>query len=662
MKKRFNSIDEYVNYFLELIQLEREAEKEFHLREIESLSGKEREKKGRAILGLKGKFYGEIIGGFKVYRFYRDNMPEHQIKVGDVVLLSKRNPLKNGIEGTVLDKGKNFISITLKQDIRNVESGKWRIDLYVNDVTFKRMVEALYDISVGKSLFPVEFLLGYGEPLLCQEDELQLKNVKLNEFQKEAVKRTVCSYPLFLIHGPPGTGKTTTLVETIYQHVKRGEKVLATADSNTAVDNIIEGLLNYSINVVRIGHPARLRKDLLNVSLDYKVQEHRDYEKLRMITDKIQELREKQEYYLKPTAQRRRGLTYEEIVNYAQSGIKVRGIKVKKLKDMANWIQINRKIKKLAKERDKIERKILREVLKEAQVVCTTNSTAGGDFLKNQKFDTVFIDEASQATEPSCLIPMVKAKKAVLAGDHKQLPPTVLNPEAKDLSYTLFERFIDLYKEVSYTLRVQYRMNEKIKEFPSREFYNNLLISDESVKDIKLSDITGKTSENPILSDNPIVFIDTKGEFPEKIKKGSMSKYNPKEAKLVKEVVKELIDFGVKPEDIGIITPYKDHEEYLKTLVKDVEIHTVDGFQGREKEVIIISLVRSNPEEEIGFLDDVRRLNVAITRAKRKLIIIGDVNTLGKHDIYRKLIEYIKESGILTDIYEIEKNPAQSRV
>ncbi|NPA52590.1 MAG: IGHMBP2 family helicase [Aquificae bacterium] len=653
MKLKFKNTDEYINHFLELIQLEREAEKEFHLNEIKNLTGKEREKKGRAILKLKGKYVGEMLGGFKIYRFYREDMPEHQIKVGDVVLISKKNPLKSGIEGTVLDKGKNFISVTLKQEIKNIEKGYWRVDLFVNDVTFKRMVEALYQISIGKSLFPVEFLLGEGNPYICEEKLEHIENKNLNQYQKEAVKKAVCSYPIFLIHGPPGTGKTTTLVEAIIQSVKKGEKVLATADSNTAVDNIIEGLLKYDINIVRIGHPARLRKELLNISLDYKVQEHKDYTKLQQIIKKINQLKQKQEEYLKPIPKRRRGLSYEEIVQFAQAGLKIRGIKIKKLKDMAKWIEIQKQLKKLFKERDKIEKNIIRELLNDAQVICATNSSTGGEFLKDKKFDVVFIDEASQATEPSCLIPMVKAKKAVLAGDHKQLPPTVLNPKAKDLTFTLFERFIKLYPEASYMLRVQYRMNDKIKEFPSREFYNNLLISAETVKDIKLSDLTGKKYTDPIINDVPIVFVDTKGEFPEKTKKGSKSKYNPKEAKLVKQVVEKLLKAGIKPEDIGVITPYKDHEEYLKNLIKDVEIHTVDGFQGREKEVIIISLVRSNPQEEIGFLDDTRRLNVAITRAKRKLIIIGDMNTLIKHSIYKKLIEYIKKEGQIVDFEQI---------
>ena len=655
MKLRFENIDEYVNHFLRLIQLEREAEKEFHLNEIKNLSGKEREKKGRAILKLKGRYIGEIIGGFKVYRFYREDMPEHQIKVGDVVLISKKNPLKSGIEGTVLDKGKNFISITLKQEIKNIEKGYWRVDLFVNDVTFKRMVEALYDISVGKSLFPIDFLLGYGEPLVCEEDIHNFKNESLNQYQKEAVKKAVYSYPLFLIHGPPGTGKTTTLVETIIQHVKQEKKILATADSNTAVDNIIEGLLKYDINVVRIGHPARLRKELLSTSIDYKVQEHKDYEKLYQIVEKINQLKEKQQQYLKPTAQRRRGLTYDEILQFANAGLKVRGIKTKKLKDMARWIEIQKHIKKLQKEKEKLERKITRDILNNAHVICATNSSAGGEFLKDKKFDIVFIDEASQSTEPSCLIPMVKANKVILAGDHKQLPPTVLNPQAKDLSFTLFERFIQIYPEASYILRIQYRMNDKINQFPSKEFYNGLLISAPEVKDIKLSDLIGKTYDNPVVNDIPIVFIDTKGEFPEKVKKGSKSKYNPKEAKLVKKIVETLLKSGLKPEHIGVITPYKDHEDYLKKLIHEIEVHTVDGFQGREKEVIIISLVRSNPEEEIGFLDDIRRLNVAITRAKRKLIIIGDTKTLGNHTIYKKLIDYIKQEGIIIDYTQIEK-------
>jgi len=257
----------------------------------------------------------------------------------------------------------------------------------------------------------------------------------------------------------------------------------------------------------------------------------------------------------------------------------------------------------------------------------------------------VVIDEATQATEPSCLIPLIKARKAIMAGDHKQLPPTILNPDAGALSFTLFERLVRLFPKATYMLRIQYRMNETIMKFPSEKFYNGALIAAESVKDIKLSDLVKSLPRHPALDDTPVVFIDTGGKFLEKTRPGSFSKYNPEEARLVKEIVDKLVEAGLSAEKIGVITPYKDHEDYLKSRIKDVEIHTVDGFQGREKEVIVLSLVRSNPQEEIGFLSDLRRLNVAITRAKRKLIIIGDQSTLSSHPVYQDLLEFIKKSG-----------------
>lgn len=317
---------------------------------------------------------------------------------------------------------------------------------------------------------------------------------------------------------------------------------------------------------------------------------------------------------------------------------------------MAKWIELQNQIKNLIEEKKKIENQIVDEILKTADVVLATNSTAGNEFLENRTFEVLVLDEASQSTEPSALIPLIKAKKVIMAGDHKQLPPTVLHPDAKDLSYTMFERFIDLYPEASYMLRIQYRMNDLIKEFPSKEFYNGELISHDSVKDIKLSDIAKQKSDNPALDDTPIVFIDTKGKFMEKTRRGSFSKYNPEEAKFVKNLVEELKKMGIPSEDIGVITPYKDHEDYLKQLIPDVEVKTVDGFQGREKEVIIISLVRSNPQEEIGFLEDLRRLNVALTRAKRKLILVGDAKTLSSNEVYKRLIEFIKEKGKVLEV------------
>ncbi|NPA14219.1 MAG: IGHMBP2 family helicase [Aquificae bacterium] len=652
-KKVFKDRKEYSNHFKKLIELEREAEKEFHIREIQLLTGKEREQRGRAILGLKASYKGEIVGGYKVYRFGRPDMPEnHQIKVGDVVLVSRTNPLKEGVEGTVYEKGKKYLDIAFSDPPPDLTRGYWRVDLYVNDITFKRMNKALTLFEEGKTNYPEEVVLGKGKNLLkVEEKEIKPFNENLNQYQLEAVKKALGSNPLFLIHGPPGTGKTTTLVEIIEQLVKNEKKqVLATADSNTAVDNLMERLIKRNLDVVRVGHPARVSKELIEHSLDYKVQHHPRYKEIQEIEKKIDQIKEEQANYLKPTPQWRRGLSDKQILELARQNKKTRGIKLSKIKSMAKWIELQNQIKNLIEEKKKIENQIVDEILKTADVVLATNSTAGNEFLENRTFEVLVLDEASQSTEPSALIPLIKAKKVIMAGDHKQLPPTVLHPDAKDLSYTMFERFIDLYPEASYMLRIQYRMNDLIKEFPSKEFYNGELISHDSVKDIKLSDIAKQKSDNPALDDTPIVFIDTKGKFMEKTRRGSFSKYNPEEAKFVKNLVEELKKMGIPSEDIGVITPYKDHEDYLKQLIPDVEVKTVDGFQGREKEVIIISLVRSNPQEEIGFLEDLRRLNVALTRAKRKLILVGDAKTLSSNEVYKRLIEFIKEKGKVLEV------------
>jgi predicted DNA helicase len=643
LKLKFEDKTEYRLYWEKYIQLERNAEKEFHLKEILELSGKEREKRGRAILNLKAKYEGEIIGEFHLYRFIREDMPDHQINVGDVVLVSRKNPLKDGIEGTAFEKGKHYLTIAFSQLLPKAK--QWRIDLFVNDITFKRMLGTLEFFEKGYSLYDEKIILGDGKSEFEEIEEIEFVNKNLNEYQKEAVKLALSSEKLFLIHGPPGTGKTTTLIETIIQHIKCGKTILATADSNTAVDNIVEGLLKNNVKVVRIGHPARLKKELLEVSIDAVAEKHPKYEEIRKLDKKIKKFKTIQEVYLKPTAQRRRGLTDKQIMKYARSGKKARGQTVENIKSMAEWIRLQKEINKLYQEKKRIEEQILEDILNSSEVIATTNSSAGSEFLMDKYFDVIFIDEASQSVEPACLIPIIKGTKLIMAGDHKQLPPTVLHPEAKPLSFTMFERFMRIYPENSYMLRIQYRMNEKIKEFSSTHFYNGELISAEEVKDKKLSDLVEIDKKDRILDDTPIVFIDTLGKFMEETKKASRSKYNPKEAELVKYIVDKLKSMGIDVEDIGVITPYKDHEDYLKKLIPDVEVKTVDGFQGREKEVIIISLVRSNPDENIGFLDDLRRLNVALTRAKRKLIIIGDAKTLSSNETYRKLIEYIKQNG-----------------
>ena len=643
MRLTFKTPRDYATYFKRLVELERDAEKQFHINEIKRLSGRERERIGRAILRTRAHRAGQLVGGFKLYRFWRADMPDHQINVGDVVLVSVKNPLRDGIEGTVYEKGQSYLTVAFPEDTQlKISKRLFRIDLYINDITFRRMLDTLTLIENGVSNFPIEILLGKGE---IQVKEGDFDDEVLNEFQIEAARLAIGSFPVFLIHGPPGTGKTTTLVKIMKALVLKGEKVLATADSNNAVDNIVEGLIREGVQVTRIGHPARLKRELIEVSLDYKVEKHSDYGRLSEINAKIDEIKAHQSKFKKPVPAFRRGLSDEEILKYAKQGRGVRGVSARTIKSMARWIEKQRELNELYEKRDSLVSGIIREILDKTEVICTTNSTAGSDILLDRRFDVVVIDEATQATEPSCLIPLIKARKAIMAGDHKQLPPTILNPDAGALSFTLFERLVRLFPKATYMLRIQYRMNETIMKFPSEKFYNGALIAAESVKDIKLSDLLKSLPRHPALDDTPVVFIDTGGKFLEKTRPGSFSKYNPEEARLVKEIVDKLVEAGLSAEKIGVITPYKDHEDYLKSRIKDVEIHTVDGFQGREKEVIVLSLVRSNPQEEIGFLSDLRRLNVAITRAKRKLIIIGDQSTLSSHPVYQDLLEFIKKSG-----------------
>lgn len=630
--EKFASVEEYRNYFKELIEEERRAEKEFHLNEIKRLSGEERQKRGRAILGLKMRYVGEFLD-YKIYRFNRNNMPEHQIKVGDIVLISRGDPLKFNQEATVSGVGRNFIEVMSKEPI--FRSKLYRLDLFVNDITFKRMEEALEKLE--ESRFPVEILLGQRTPKI--EAVEGVNSPHLNPSQNRVLQKCIKS-ELFLIHGPPGTGKTTTLAEVIKQHI--GKKLLVTADSNVAVDNLVEKLKEFKI--VRIGHPARIESHLTRYSLDVQVRRHPRYKEVEKIMKKIDDLKHLQEKRTKkPTPSRRRGMSDEQILQLAKEGRSFRGVKGEWIKEMAEWIKIQQHINKLYDQRNQITGEIIGEILTGAEIVFSTNSGAGSEFLADREFDVVFVDEGAQAMEPAVLIPAVKAPQLFLAGDHKQLPPTILSGR-RELMETLFERFTKIYPNSAETLEIQYRMNDTLNRFPSCEFYECKVKSADEVKNIKLSDIL-PTPPAQLGGDTPIIFFDTMGKFLETQKADSPSRYNPKEGKFVRWCVHQLRESGAEDGWIGVITPYKDHEEYLKKLIEGVEIKSVDGFQGREKEIIILSLVRANPQEEIGFLQDLRRLNVAITRAKRKLIIVGDGKTISPHPTYHRLLEYIRKNG-----------------
>ncbi|MFW5904453.1 MAG: IGHMBP2 family helicase, partial [Candidatus Saliniplasma sp.] len=531
-----------------------------------------------------------------------------------------------------------------------------RIDLYVNDITYQRMLNAIESVSdlKGRKSNLIDKLLSYKELEQHDIEKIYYINQELNVSQKRAVKDSLKSEDIHLIHGPPGTGKTITCVEVIEQAVESSKSIIACADSNTAVDNLVEHLVNAGRDVVRVGHPARVTPILREHILDYLLEDNESFQKADELRQKALELKDRQEEYTYPSGRWRRGLSNEAIRSLAKKGKGSRGISPNKIKEMAKSIELQEKIDELFEEVDRMEDKAVDDILQRADVVCTTNSSAGSELLEGIEFDICVIDEATQATEPSCLIPIVKSKKVVMAGDHKQLPPTIKNKQAKEegLADTMFERIIAMYgSRVKTLLEVQYRMNEKIMHFSDDTFYEGRIKAHGSVKKHTLEGVLNKISDGKfsdvIDPKEPIVFVDTIGNMLEKSREGSTSKENPGESVLVSHIVDELIDEGISKMDIGVITPYDDQKDNIESRIdyQNIEVDTVDGFQGREKEVIILSLTRSNRSNDIGFLKDLRRLNVSITRAKRKLIIIGDSTTLAKHPVYDSLFKYIQDEG-----------------
>ncbi len=653
-----NGYSEYEGKYSRLIEMEREEEMERHRSEIENMSAEERQSEGRAVLGLKGKDEEKGLGGNHIVKFSKkEELPEHEISIGDLVMVSEGDPLgQDNPTGTVVEKTRYSISVAFPGKPPEFVFGRdLRMDLYVNDITFQRMLGALddfYAVTGGKRYLRA-VLLGAREPRFKEVEEFEFKNEYLDDSQKRAVKGSLEAEDMFLIHGPPGTGKTTALIETIEQHVERDQGVLATADSNVAVDNLVDFLNERGVYTVRVGHPARVTETLREHTLDFMVEKKEDYKEAQELWSKAEELSEKQDEHLFPSSKWRRGMSNRKIKNLAEKERSGRGVPPSKIKEMAKWIDLQEHKKRVIKKAKKLEDKAVDDIMDNAEVICTTNSTAGSDVMKDRDFDVVVIDEATQATEPSCLIAMNHADKVVMAGDHKQLPPTILNQKAKEegLEETLFERMLDVHgDDIKEMLEVQYRMNTDIMDFPSEEFYSSELVAAEGVGDHKIQfskEPSDELMERTMDPENVVVFLDSEGEWPEKSRAGSKSKENEKEAEMVEKVVKECIDLGFNPSDMGVISPYDDQVDLLnrKLDTKDLEIKTVDGFQGREKEIIILSFVRSNEDGNIGFLEDLRRLNVSITRARKKIIMVGDSTTLKENETYERLLDYIEERG-----------------
>lgn len=651
------SHEAYFATFRFALRKEREAAILAMRREIAVLSPEERERRGRALLGLSGKFIGREIGGFYLVRFGREKaFGETEIRVGDVVLVSYgRNPLRTGIEGTVTEVTPRSLVVAFSDTPPSWVFGKHiRVDLYVNDVAFRRMEEALSTFESWEMTHPLKRVLFGLEDVLCVAPcRVSFVDEGLNPAQREAVERALAAPVLFLVHGPPGTGKTRTIVEYILQEVRRGNRVLATADSNTACDNLLLGVVRRNLRAVRIGHPARVEKELLAHALFVLAAEKPSYQEAMRLWEEVEALKGERSRYLRPSPRWRRGLSDAEIRRAALEGRALRGIPPDKMYSMGRYLALSERIAELVEKARALEDVAIAQVLQEAEVVVTTNISAGSEFLKGQTFDVVVIDEGSQAMEPSALVALVKGRKLVMSGDHKQLPPTVLSLEAQPiLSQTLFERLIRAYPQYVAFLNVQYRMHEDIMAFPNEAFYEGKLIAAPEVaqRTLKVLGVTMRGAvHHPEVVDpeTPLVFLDT-ALHPDRFERqhsGSTSFWNPLEVTLVAEIVEDFLSLGVPPEWIGVITPYDDQVAEISRRVPGIRVSTVDGFQGREKEIVILSLVRSNPQKDVGFLSDARRLNVAITRARAKLVVLGDSTTLSGNSLWQRFLEHIQRRG-----------------
>ncbi len=502
-----------------------------------------------------------------------------------------------------------------------VFDGRLKAALTQNDVTFdraKQALAALKSLDKGAERRRREVYLGREAPRFDRVRPLE-PTQPLNPEQRLAVERALAAEDFFLVHGPPGTGKSTVLAELAVQSVRRGERLLCVAASNAAVDHLLELCVDNGLEALRVGHPARVLPHLQAHTLDIRLEEHPDRVIARRLFDEAFGLLG---YARK---QRSQGRSRERFANARQS--------------QAEAYQ-------RMDEARALERKALSALLQNAQVLCATLAGAAGHPLVGEKFDRVLLDEATQAIEPLAAIAFLKAPKVVLAGDPQQLPPTVLSKSAAErgLAKSLFERLLEEHGEdVKQLLREQYRMNVDIMSFPSREMYGGELRAHESVARRTLSEVL----EDRAIDAPPVLFLDTAGKGFDETSPDEASLENEGEAELVVQRAHELLRAGLDPRELAVIAPYRAQASRIRERLTDeaVEVDTVDGFQGREKDAVLVSLTRSNREGAVGFLSDLRRMNVAMTRARRHLFVVGDSATLSAHPFYARFIESTQSSG-----------------
>ena len=633
-RKKFSSADSE-KHFVDMacwLAMESQAEVERMEERRRKQNERDAEKSGETVLDLVVTDYEMGLGGHKLVTFKRRSpskpMPWHRLRVGSPVVVSPFPISGQSESGVVSQKRSDSIQVAMN---RWPDADVFRIDLTADEVTRQRQHRA---IMIGKDAKGRlgklrEILMGEREPEFSPPETIRKIELvtNLNPAQQDAVRFALSARDLAIIHGPPGTGKTTTVVELICQAIKSGDMVLACAPSNTGVDNLLERLIALKQRVVRIGHPARVSEDLRNFTLDGLVADHEN-------TSIVNEMRREAEDLFRQSE---------------------KWTRAKRSRDDRQ--ELRREAKALLHSAKLLEKQAVQSVLDSADVICATTAF-NEDLLGDRQFGLTVIDEACQSTEPGCWVPLLRSHRMVLAGDHQQLPPTVLSKQAADEGFavSLMERQTLLWGDrITRMLNVQYRMHRDIMAFSSEQFYDNELIAHDSVVEHCLADLP-EVESNEFTMDL-VTFIDTAGaNWDEELEPGGLSKRNPEEARLVLQQVRELAEAGLSMQQIAVIAPYAAQVRLLRDQFEGdgLEIDTVDGFQGREKEAVIISLVRSNAKNEIGFLADRRRMNVALTRARRKLVVIGDSATLGIDPFYQAFFEYIDINGNYRTVWEFD--------
>lgn len=588
------------------------------------------EQTGESLLDMVITDHTSGLGGRFLLTFVKRNrtlsLPWNRLRVGSPVIVTTIDQREQELTpGVVSARTQQSIQVAVND---YPDGERFRIDLSPDEVTRQRQVLALNGVvnARGRLAELRAILMGERPPRFDVPQPLE-ENISLNAVQREAVAWGLAARDVAVIHGPPGTGKTTTVVELIRCAVARGERVLATAPSNTAVDNLLGRLIDKRVNAVRIGHPARVDARLREHTLDSLVENH---ENMRWV----------------------KGLMLEAEQLYRKASRYTRAKPVPGERQ-----EMRREARRLRSEAREMEHQAVRHVLQGADVICAT-TTFDPDALDGSLFDLAVVDEACQSTEPGCWLPLLHANRIVLAGDHCQLPPTVLSAEAQREGFgrSMLERLVEQYgTDVTRQLTVQYRMHDDIMRFSSRHFYDDTLIADATVCGHTLGDIL--VSADNVLLQTPVTYIDTAGAgWDEELEPDGESRRNIAEGKLILRKVEQLRAAGLPSSDIAVIAPYAAQVRWLREQARDdkLEIDTVDGFQGREKEAVLISMVRSNNIGEIGFLGDTRRMNVALTRARRKLIVVGDSATLAHHSFYVALLEYLEAIGAYHTVWEEE--------